>query len=223
MPQNLAPRPLPRGPHGLERDVVLASQRGRMLGAMAEAVAAKGYAATTVADVVAGAGVSRKTFYEHFRDKEECFLAAFDAGVDLLLKAILDARVPESGTWIDLIRVRTRAYLETLASQPAFARTFLIEVFAAGPRALDRRAQVLRRFAHLLRDLHLEARHEYPMLPEVPDAVYMAAVGAINELVSDLTREGRTAELPELEDTLLYLHSALFAGHQRQRGAPAVS
>ena len=223
MPQNLAPRSLPRGPHGLERDVVLASQRGRMLGAMADAVAAKGYAATTVADVVAGAGVSRKTFYEHFRDKEECFLAAFDAGVDLLLKAILDARAPEGGTWIDLIRVRLRAYLQTLASQPAFARTFLIEVFAAGPQALDRRAEVLRRFAQLLRDLHREARREYPMLPEVPDAVYVAAVGAINELVSDLTREGRTAELPELEDTLLYVQSTLFAGHQREREAPAVS
>src|SRR3954465_9903368 len=77
-----AHRPLPRGPHGLERDVVLASQRGRMLGAMADAVARKTYAGTTVADGVAGAGVSRKTFYEHFRDKEECFLAGFDAGVD---------------------------------------------------------------------------------------------------------------------------------------------
>src|SRR5213080_4602099 len=94
-------RPLPRGPHGLERDVVLASQRGRMLGAMADAVASKSYAATTVADVVAGAGVSRKTFYEHFRDKEECFLAAFDAGVGLVLEAITAAR-PAQGddSWI---------------------------------------------------------------------------------------------------------------------------
>ena len=67
-------RPLPRRPRGLTRDEVLASQRGRMIAAMAETVAAKGYAATTVADVVARAGVSRKTFYEHFADREECFL-----------------------------------------------------------------------------------------------------------------------------------------------------
>ena len=71
---------LPRGPHRLAREEVLASQRGRMLAAIAEAVAEKGYAATTVADVVGRAGVSRKTFYEHFADKEECFLAAWDAG-----------------------------------------------------------------------------------------------------------------------------------------------
>ena len=192
---------------------MLASQRGRMLGAMADAVATKGYAGTTVADVVAGAGVSRKTFYEHFRDKEECFLAAFDTGVDILLAAIVGAS-PDGGddTWVGLMRARVRAYLDTLASKPAFARTFLIEVFAAGPLALERRAEVLRRFATLFRDLHEEARRQFPLLPPVPEPIYVAAVGAINELVSDFTREGRTGDLPELEDTLVYLQVALFAG-----------
>jgi AcrR family transcriptional regulator len=199
--------------------VVLASQRGRMLGAMADAVADKGYAATTVAHVVARAGVSRKTFYEHFRDKEECFLAAFDTGVDLLLAAIVAAQPAGSeSSWIALMRARVRAYLDTLASNPAFARTFLIEVFAAGPRALERRADVLRRFARLFRDLHEEARRQFPELPSVPEPIYVAAVGAINELVSDFAREGRTAELPELEDTLLYLQVALFAGRDTAAG-----
>ena len=212
------PRPLPRGPHGLERDVVLASQRGRMLSAMAEAVAEKTYVGTTVADVVAGAGVSRKTFYEHFRDKEECFLAAFDTGVDMLFAAIVAAQPANDSTWLGLMRARARAYLHTLASRPAFARTFLIEVFAAGPLALERRAEVLRRFAQLFKDLHDEARRQFPDLPPVPEAVYVAAVGAINELVSEFAREGRTSELPELEDTLLYLQVALFAGRDTAAG-----
>jgi AcrR family transcriptional regulator len=190
-----------------------------MLTAMAESVAAKTYGGTTVADVVAGAGVSRKTFYEHFRDKEECFLAAFDTGVDLLLDAIAAAQ-PASGdsTWLGLMRARARAYLDTLASRPAFARTFLIEVFAAGPRALERRAEVLRRFAQLFKDLHDEARRQFPDLPPVPEAIYVAAVGAINELVSEFAREGRTSELPDLEDTLLYLQVALFAGRDTATG-----
>jgi AcrR family transcriptional regulator len=205
-------RPLPRGPHGLERDVVLASQRGRMLAAMADAVAGKGYASTTVADVVAAAGVSRKTFYEHFRDKEECFLAAYDTGVDLVLDAIVAARPEQDDdSWIALMRARVHAYLHTLAANPAFARTFLIEVFAAGPRALDRRAAVLRRFAQLFRDLHEDARRQFPDLQPVPEEIYVAAVGAINELVSDVVREGRTADLPRLEGTLLFLQLALFA------------
>ena len=213
-----APRHLPRGPHGLERGVVLASQRGRMLGAMADAVAEKGYAGTTVADVVAGAGVSRKTFYEHFRDKEECFLAAFDTGVDMLLEAIMAAQPRGDGGWLELTRARVRAYLQSLSSEPAFARTFLIEVFAAGPRALERRADVLRRFAHLFRDLHVEARRQFPQLPPVPEPIYIAAVGATNELVSDFARAGRTAALPELEDTLVYLQVALFAGRDLAAG-----
>ena len=195
-----------------------------MLGAMAEAVARKTYAGTTVADVVAGAGVSRKTFYEHFRDKEGCFLAAFDAGVDMLLAAIAAAQ-PQAGdeSWLGLMRARARAYLEALATQPAFARTFLIEVFAAGPHALDRRAEVLRRFAKLFRDLHDDARTQFPDLPPVPAPVYVAAVGAINELVSEFAREGRTHDLPELEDTLVYLQVALFAGRETAAGLVPVS
>src|SRR3954462_14268125 len=120
-------RPLPRGPHRLAREEVVASQRGRMLDALAESVAAKGYAGTTVGDVVAGAGVSRKTFYEHFSDKEDCFLAAFDSGVDALLDAIAAAE-PDDATRIGIVRARVRAYLVTLAARPAFARAFLIEV-----------------------------------------------------------------------------------------------
>ena len=75
--------PLPRGRHAAPREVVWESQRGRLLAAMAEVVASKGYGAVAVRDVIARAGVSRKTFYEHFDNKEECFLAAYDAGVEV--------------------------------------------------------------------------------------------------------------------------------------------
>jgi AcrR family transcriptional regulator len=203
-----APRPLPRGPHNLARDDVLASQRLRMLEAMAETVAEKGYAATTVGDVVSGAGVSRKTFYEHFADKEDCFLAAFDSGVDALVEAIASAQ-PDDATRMGLVRARVRAYLVTLAARPAFARTFLIEVFAAGPQALERRQRVLTRFEEFLRGLHAEVRREFPDLPEVRDVVWVAAVGAVNEVVSQHVRDGRAEELPELEDTLVAIQAAL--------------
>jgi AcrR family transcriptional regulator len=207
------PRALPRGPHQLAREQVLESQRGRMLDAIAEAVAAKGYAATTVGDVVSGAGVSRKTFYEHFADKEECFLAAWDTGVELLLDAIVASRDVGADP-IARMRAGLRAYLGTLAAEPAFARSFLIEVVAAGPRAESRRAEVHARFAELLATLHEQSRRDRPELPEVPAAVARAAVGAINELVSDYVRAGRTAQLLELEDTILYLELVLFAGHE---------
>lgn len=166
-------RPLPRGPHRLAREDVLASQRGRMLDAIAEVVALRGYGAATVADVVEHAGVSRKTFYEHFRDKEDCFLVAYDTGVEVLM-ATMRAGEP------------IRAYLETLSAEPAFARTFLIEIGAAGPRAITRRQQVHEAFAAMIGD-ELEA---------------LAAVGALNEVVTREVAAGRTAELPALEPQL---------------------
>lgn len=210
--QAVEARALPRGPHGLDREQVLASQRGRMLEAIAAAVAVKGYGSTTVGDVVKGAGVSRKTFYEHFADKEHCFLEAWEAGVQMVFDAIYesqrDARRQE-----ERMRLGLRAYLHTLAANPEFARSFLIEVVAAGPRAEARRAEVHERFAELFATQHGLARREQPELPEVPTAICRAAVGAINELVSDYVRAGRTAELPSLEDEILYLELVLFGGH----------
>ena len=166
------PRALPRGPHRLGRADVLASQRGRLLDAMAEVVAQRGYGATTVAHVIEHAGVSRKTFYEHFRDREECFLAAYDAGVEILMAEMRADPI--------------RAYLATLSTEPAFARTFLIEIGAAGPRAIERRQQVHEAFAATIADR--------------PEA--LAVVGAFNEVVTREVAAGRTARLPELHDFL---------------------
>ena len=102
-----------------------------------------------------------------------------------------------------------RAYLEVLAAEPAFARTFLIEVFAAGARALDRRAGVHARFVDLIRTQLEQARRDLPDLPDPPDVVLTAIVGGFNEVVSDWVREGRGERLPELEPTLTRVQLAL--------------
>ena len=216
-------RPLPRGPHSLSRDEVLASQRGRMIEAMAETVAAKGYAATTVADVVASAGVSRKTFYEHFGDREECFLAAYDAAVDSLFGAVAEhVTAGEPGDdWRARVRAGVRAYLEALASEPAFARTFLVEVRVAGPRAQARRADVHARFVDYLRSQAALARQDHPWLPAVPDPVYAAIVGGMDEVVSAWVADGRTADLAQLEPALSYFQLALLAGPEIAKEALA--
>ena len=192
------PTVLPRGPHHLGRDVVAASQRTRLLSAMAHAVAEKGYPAVSVADVVARAGVSRKTFYVHFADKLDCFLAAYDLGVEVLLRTMAEAGAEERDPRA-LVRARVRAYLATLAAEPAFARTFLIEINAAGPRALARRAEVHAQFA----------AHARELAPDVPEELPLAAVGATNELVSSRVAAGRVAELPELEDLVVHVQLAV--------------
>ena len=197
------PMVLPRGPHQLSRDVVAASQRNRLLSAMAHVVADKGFAAVSVADVVARAGVSRKTFYVHFADKLDCFLAAYDLGVEVLLRMIREAGEGVTDPR-ELVRARVRAYLGTLAAEPEFARTFLMEINAAGERALERRTAVHEQFAAFGRELAEGA--------DVPDELFLAAVGATNELVSGRVAAGRTAELPDLEDLVVHVQLTVIGG-----------
>ena len=201
------PRSLPRGRHGIERDVVAASQRARMLEAMAAAVAERGYAAVTVADVVSGAGVSRKTFYEHFADKEACFLAAYDLGVTVLLDAITQAFARE-GSWEERMEAGARAFLETLDTHRDFAKTFLLEAPAAGPAALERRAAVHERYAQLM-GAALRAR---PDLPEPPEGAALVAVAGINEVVAERIRRRGFDDLPDLLPLVLYVEYALLTG-----------
>ena len=202
------PQPLPKGRHAAPREIVWESQRGRMLEAMAVAVAEKGYAATAVADVIARARVSRKTFYEHFANKEACFLAAYDEGVAALL-ATIDEAVGAAGDPLQAVTEGVRAYLEALAANPAFARTFLVEILAAGPAALERRAAVHARFAEQIEASHRAARAELPGLPTVPPARFRAGVGATHELVVEHVSRHGAETLPELLETLLDVQLAL--------------
>ena len=205
------PRRLPRGSHGLHRDVVAASQRARLLEAVGRAVADRGYAAATIDHIVRGAGVSKKTFYEHFADKEECFVAAYEAAAEELLERVRDAH-GSSDDWLDRTRAGIRAYLHWLAAEPALARVFLIEVAAAGPRAAEARERMRDRYAVLMRELQEDARADMPALPRLPEEVFHAAVAAVDELVVRRIREATARDLPRLEQILLYLQLALLAG-----------
>jgi AcrR family transcriptional regulator len=142
---------LPRGRHGLTREQVVHSQRTRIFRAMAETMAENGYAATSVADVLRAAKVSRETFYEQFESKEDCFMSALEAAVDGVIAAAF-ARPPADGTPLERFDRGLRTYLDALAEHPARSRLFLIEVYAAGPAALERRTAVQRRFAEILGD-----------------------------------------------------------------------
>lgn len=138
--------PLPRGRHRLSSDEVRAAQRGRLLKAMTDVVAARGYPAATVADVLAGAGVSRQTFYENFRDKQDCFLAVLAESARLLEDRLAfdetgDEPVPER------VQRLLDTYLTVMADNPDVARVFLVESYAAGPAAQAARVAVQERFA----------------------------------------------------------------------------
>jgi AcrR family transcriptional regulator len=174
-------------------------------------VAQKGYAAATIDDIVRGAGVSKKTFYEHFKGKQACFLAAYEAASDELYARVREAH-SRPGGWLERTRAGIAAYLRWLAAEPALARVFLIEVAAAGPRAAAQRERLRDRYAELLQQLQDEARAEIPSLPRLPIDIFHATVAAVDELVVRRIREASAEDLPRLEPVLLYLQVALLAG-----------
>ena len=196
------PRRLPRGTHGLDRDVVEASQRTRLLEAVGRAVAERGYASATIDDVVRRAGVSKKTFYEHFADKEDCFLAAYEAASEELLARVREAHAGD-GDWLERTRAGIVAYLRWLAADPALARVYLVEVAAAGPRALERREALRDRYAELIRERRPS---------DLPFEILHAVVAAVDDVVVRHIREHGAERLPELEPILMRLQVALLAG-----------
>ncbi len=213
--RDVTPRNLPRGRHAAARDVVLASQRGRLLEAMAQCVAEHGYGETTVAQVIRRAGVSRKTFYEHFTDKRACFLAAWEVGNEILLAQVLAAG-EAADDWHARLRAGADAFLEVLAAEPEFARSFMIEVLSVGEEALARRAEIVGQFADALAQTHAQALAEGAELRPLPPWAFRAAAGAAWELTVEHLRtrgvEGLTALAPQIEQVQLALLRGDYAG-----------
>jgi AcrR family transcriptional regulator len=184
--------------------------RYRLVAGMAAVVVEKGYAATTIADIVRRARVSKRTFYQNFGDKEECFLASFSSSSRFLRRQVEDAAAGQD-PWPDRIRAGVEAYLGALASQPALTRALLLEVPAAGPRAVALRRRELQRFADLLADLSRRAAPEFPGLRPLSPPICTALIGGINELIMLSVEEGRSAQLPELTGTIVELIAAVLS------------
>jgi AcrR family transcriptional regulator len=213
-PSNPSSR-LPSGRHGLTREAVIASQRGRLVDAMAQVVAEKGYAPATVADVVERAGVSRRTFYEQFEDKEACFLAAYDVGLAAVLARIRDAvEVRSDAGWRERARAGVEAFLALLAAEPAFARALQLEILTAGPAALERRAGMLVMFSGVWRNVYDQARAEEPARPALPDELFTILTAGLEELIRDCIRCRGTDALPELSEPILRTVRAIFGGDE---------
>lgn len=194
------------GRHPFSREFVLRSQRERLLDAAAHAVADKGYEKTVVADIVARAGVSRKTFYEFFADKEACFVAAYEAIFADILASVFEA-YESRRRWPDRLSAGLAALLERLASQPAYARAGIVEVLAAGSRAIAARDAALMAFRTFFD----------PRRPEVPDhgapaIVTEATIGGIYEVLYRRILTGGPESLRALRGELVHLALAPFLG-----------
>jgi AcrR family transcriptional regulator len=192
------PDQLPSGRHGLLRSFVAANQRERILSAVAQAAAELGYAGMNVEAIIARAGVSRRSFYEHFRNKEDAFFAAYEAAVHQVARHIRRAYLNET-TAQERLRAGIGAFLQFLAGGPELARMCIVEVLAAGPRAIARRNEAMRMFAEIIED----NIHELVPSCRRPALTAETIVGGIHEAVFSRILAGRIDELPGLAGDLL--------------------
>jgi AcrR family transcriptional regulator len=185
--------PLPGGHHGLSREQILESQRERLLAAIVEEVAAKGYRGTTITDVVKRASVSTRDFYEHFDGKEACFLAAFEVVRDHL-EQVLGAAAATEDRWPEQTVAVLRAALEFFAAEPDLARVCLIESVSATPAiAIRFREAVLACVPPLAAGRKLAADGD-SLPPSTEDSI----LGGIVSLAAQSIGAGGVSQLPDL-------------------------
>lgn len=186
--------------HRATADAVVESQRGRIIEGILEAVARKGYPATTLTDIVARARVSRSTFYEHFADKQECFLTAIDACTALIRTRLFEEvrRVRPSDAR-GLIQTVISTYCESMAAEPDFTKVIFAEAFNAGPAAVARRDAAAEEFATMYREFYRPAREERPELAPIDDDLFRLIPDAIAERTRRQIIAGKLEELPALE------------------------
>jgi AcrR family transcriptional regulator len=201
---------LPRGRHKLPREAVAQSQRARILGGMIKVVSERGYSDARIHDAIAEAGVSRKTFYEFFDDKEDCFLAAYDVIFGILLESTTEGyeSKPEAA-WAERIRLGLTNFLELMAKRPVEAKFCIVEVLAAGPKALARRDAAVRQFTHFFDAGRAETT------VELPGITSLALVGGINELLYSEILHGATRQLPARLPELMFWITYPFLGAEQ--------
>jgi AcrR family transcriptional regulator len=207
-PRRRAEHQLPPGRHGLSRSFVENNQRQRILDAVADVVSLAGYQGMSVEEIVGAAGVSRRTFYDNFKSKEDAFLTAYDTiSVELIgaVKVAYDA----SESFPEGVIACLQTFLEFVAAHPHYADACIVEVLAAGPAALERRNAVMRALAELLHD----GAQAVPNSARPPKLTAETIVGGMYEIVYSRVLQGRTTELPDLLPDLAYSMMLPYLGH----------
>lgn len=189
---------LPHGPHGMGREAVARHQRARIYGGMVESVYQRGYAATSVAHVIALAGVSRRAFYEQFSNKEECFLVTYDALVAGSRKRVLRAWMGERG-WANRLYAALQAFLAEISHDPRPAHLVLVEARHIGQSGHERAQLTATAFERIVATGFSLSPDRIALPPLAPRAI----VGGVRLVVSRRLREHRERELAGLTDELL--------------------
>lgn len=210
-------RHLPRGRHNLPRALVVSNQRERIIDALATVCARKGYRATTVEDVIAEAGVSRRTFYDLFASKQQCFLVAYEVQMERVLDAVERAYRACEGSWSECMASALRTLLALFIAEPDCARLLMVEVLAAGRPALECRDAALSRFAGLFEP----GTEGLPLAAADREMVARAVIGGVVGALYSRIAAGQSDRLVEIGADLIYCTLVPYLGHKEAMAASA--
>jgi AcrR family transcriptional regulator len=200
---------IPTGRHTLPQKEVAERQRERLLRAMVACVSERGYKDTTIADVVRVARTSRSAFYEHFADKEECFLEAYQQMTAGFIKASLEA-AGEVAEWQAKLDVGIATYFRWMAEHPEVAIGTVVEVHNAGRRGLEARNRALRRWTRTIEGVAILATRAGAKIAQPGEASYAAIVLTAEAYVHEYARRGRVARVQEKAPLVQALARTLF-------------
>jgi AcrR family transcriptional regulator len=203
-------RKVPRGRHGHPRAEIEMIQRARILDAFVNEVGTAGLTGAHVAHICAAAGVSTKEFYSVFRSKDECFFAAFDLGAGVICDQVATTYEETKGLWEDRIRAAIFSMLQSLASNPAYARLSIVEIYQAGEHGLERLNTVIQRFREILGG---GAPNPPPGLPG--EAFENTLVGLAFHPLAEYVMAGKAAQLTDLVPVLTYSLALPVVGPER--------
>jgi len=195
---------LPRGRNSLLTEETRDKQQRRLVKAAISAFAEKGFAATTITDIVKRARVSKQVFYEIFKNKEDCFLVADDLGRKALYEQVLTGIKGKGLHGDHWIRSSVRAYLQLCINEQEFTKAWAIEFPNAGSRCLEQRNLFFAELGKKLKLIHSAIKIKQPdQWLAVPDLFYDAAIGGVYEIIYRYICQNKFNELLGLEDDLV--------------------
>ncbi len=200
---------IPAGRHTLPPAEVAGRQRERLLRAMAACASEVGYQSTTVADVVRVAKTSRSAFYEHFADKQECFLEVYRRETAAFIGAALDAAAAVE-PWREKLEAGISTYFQWMAEHPDVARCTIIEIHEAGAEGLAARAHALEQWMRVIEGVAVLARRAGEDLPRLDDVAFAAIILTAESYVHDYARRGCAVRVTERAPAVIALARVLF-------------
>jgi len=204
----------PPGRQQLSREFITQHQRSRIIAALAEETVARGYRAVTVADIVRRAGIARNTFYENFSSKQDCFLATQDHAVEEALRRVVEAAT-KVDSWQARVDAGLTAFLHYVASEPALARTCIVEAISAGPASLARYEESLQSFIPLFRI----GRKVSPRGEELPETLEETVIGGIFWVIYQRIIRGETEQIEQLRSEMVEFALTPYIGGEAAKRA----